>query len=208
MADGRVPPTAERTAAPARVPEGHRLSPERVRKIRSAFPVTQSWCTPVKTHPAETSPDRPGPLPGGLLGAVFSKIKTKGPRYVMVSVVNVIVGAGMLFVLQRWLRPTVANVVAVAIGAIPAYYMSRTWVWGKRGRSHWKKETLPFWSFTFAGLIMSTALISYVDNHTTNRLAILVAQLSAFGVLWVLRFFLLDKLFHVEIYEDDTPDED
>ncbi len=163
---------------------------------------------PVKTHPAETSPDSPGPLPGGLLGVIFSKIKTKGPRYVMVSVVNVIVGAGLLFVLQRWLRPTVANLVAVAIGAIPAYYMSRAWVWGKRGRSHWKKETLPFWSFTFAGLIMSTALISYVDNHTTNRLAILFAQLSAFGVLWVLRFFLLDKLFHVEIYEDDTPDED
>ena len=208
MADGRVPPTTGRTAAPARGLEGHRLSPERVRKIRSAFPVIQSWCTPVKTHPAETIPDSPGPLPGGLLGAVFSKIKTKGPRYVMVSVVNVIVGAGMLFVLQRWLRPTVANVVAVAIGAIPAYYMSRTWVWGKRGRSHWKKETLPFWSFTFAGLIMSTALISYVDDHTTNRLAILFAQLSAFGVLWVLRFFLLDKLFHVEIYEDDTPDED
>jgi len=163
----------------------------------------------VKTHPAETSPaGESGARPGGLLGVVLSKIKTKGPRYVMVSVVNVIVGASMLFVLQRWMRPTVANVVAVAIGAVPAFYMSRAWVWGKRGKSHLKKEIIPFWSFTIAGLIMSTALISFVDNHTTNRLAILFAQLCAFGILWVLRFFLLDKLFHVEIYEDDTPDDD
>lgn len=137
---------------------------------------------------------------------VFSKIKSKGPRYVMVSVVNVVVGAGMLFLLQKWMRPTYANIVSVAIGAVPAFYMSRAWVWGKRGKSGWKKEVLPFWVFTAAGLLMSTALISYVDNHTTNRILILVAQLSAFGVLWVLRFFLLDKLFHVEIYEDDTPD--
>ena len=60
--------------------------------------------------------------------------------------------------------------------------------------------------FTFAGLVLSTLLIAFVDNHTKNRLVILFAQLLAFGVLWVLRFFLLDKLFHVEIYEDDTPD--
>ncbi|MCU0311500.1 MAG: GtrA family protein [Acidimicrobiales bacterium] len=163
----------------------------------------------MKTHPAETSPSgESGPPTGGLLGAVFGKVRTKGPRYVMVSVVNVVIGAGLLFVLQRWMRPTFANIVSVGIGAVPAFYMSRAWVWGKRGRSHLKKEILPFWIFTFSGLVMSTAVIAYVDDHTSNRVAILAAQLATFGVLWVLRFFLLDKLFHVEIYEDDTPDED
>jgi putative flippase GtrA len=162
----------------------------------------------VTTQPiAETPADDPEAV-SGFVGVILRRIKTKGPRYVMVSVVNVVVGAGLLFLLQKWMRPTYANIISVAIGAIPAYYMSRAWVWGKRGKSHWKKEVLPFWVFTISGLVMSTALISYVDNHTTNRVAILVAQLSAFGVLWVLRFFLLDKLFHVEIYEDDTPDED
>lgn len=168
----------------------------------------RSGALTVKTQPvAETPANDPVPVPHGIVAAVLDRIKTKGPRYVMVSVVNVIVGAGMLFVLQKWMRPTVANVVSVAIGAVPAYYMSRAWVWGKRGKSHWKKEVLPFWIFTFAGLVMSTVLISFVDNHTTNRVAILIAQLFAFGILWVLRFFLLDKMFHVEIYEDDTPDE-
>jgi putative flippase GtrA len=162
----------------------------------------------VTTQPIADIPAGDPEAVPGIVGAILRRIRTKGPRYVMVSVVNVVVGAGLLFLLQKWMRPTYANVVSVAIGAIPAYYMSRAWVWGKRGKSHWKKEVLPFWVFTFSGLVMSTALISYVDNHTTNRVAILVAQLFAFGVLWVLRFFLLDKLFHVEIYEDDTPDED
>jgi putative flippase GtrA len=160
------------------------------------------------TQPAVIAAEEQLPQADGLVGVVFRKIRTKGPRYVMVSTVNVLVGAGLLFMLQKWMRPTFANITSVAIGAVPAYYMSRAWVWGKRGKSHWKKEVLPFWVFTFAGLVMSTAAIAYADNHTKNRLVILFVQLSAFGILWVLRFFLFDKLFHVEIYEDDTPDED
>jgi putative flippase GtrA len=144
----------------------------------------------------------------GLVGYVLALVRTKGLRYVGVSVVNVLFGGGLLLVFQHWMRPTFSNIVAVGISAVPAYYMNRAWVWGKRGRSHWKKEVLPFWSFTAAGLVLSTLAISFADEHTKSKLIILFVQLFAFGVLWVLRFFLLDKLFHVEVYEDDTPDED
>ena len=154
--------------------------------------------------PVETTPL---PEPRGIFGYVVGLIKTRGLRYVMVSVVNVLVGGGLLVVLQHWLRPTFANISAVSVSAVPAYYMNRAWVWGKRGKSHWRKEVLPFWSFTVAGLVLSTLAISIADEHTRNKLIILFVQLFAFGVLWVLRFFLLDKLFHVEVFEDDTPDE-
>ncbi len=149
----------------------------------------------------------PAPAPDGLVGYVVGLIRTKGLRYVMVSVVNVLVGGGLLVVLQHWMRPTFANICGVAISAIPAYYMNRAWVWGKRGKSHWKKEVMPFWLFTGAGLILSTLAISYADEHTQNKFIILFVQLFAFGVLWVVRFFVLDRLFHVEVFEDDTPDE-
>jgi putative flippase GtrA len=174
-----------------------------VRTQHTGVAPDQAATTAPAPHVATPLPDTSGPL-----GAIVARIRTKGLRYCMVSVVNVLLGAGLLYVLQRWMRPTFANITSVAIGAVPAYYMSRAWVWGKRGKSHWKKEVLPFWIFTGAGLILSTAAISFTDDHTKNRVAILFVQLSAFGVLWVLRFFLLDKLFHVEIYEDDTPDED
>jgi len=146
-------------------------------------------------------------LRSGIVGYILGLIRTRGLRYVMVSVVNVLVGGGLLVVLQHWLEPVQANVVAVGISAIPAYYMNRAWVWGKRGKSHWKKEVLPFWVFTGSGLVLSTIAIHFAQDHTDNRFAILFVQLCAFGVLWVARFFVLDRLFHVEVFEDDTPDE-
>ncbi len=149
----------------------------------------------------------PMPQPTGLVGYVVGLIRTKGLRYVMVSVVNVLVGGGLLVVLQHWMQPVYANITGVAISAVPAYYMNRAWVWGKRGKSHWKKEVLPFWVFTGAGLILSTLAIHFAQDHTDNKFVILFVQLCAFGVLWVIRFFVLDRLFHVEVFEDDTPDE-
>jgi putative flippase GtrA len=145
--------------------------------------------------------------PPGIVGYVVGLIRTKGLRYVLVSVVNVLVGGGLLVILQHWMDPVEANIVGVAVSAIPAYYMNRAWVWGKRGKSHWKKEVLPFWIFTGLGLLLSTVAIHFAQDHTTNRFVILFVQLCAFGVLWVVRFFVLDRLFHVEVFEDDTPDE-
>jgi putative flippase GtrA len=147
------------------------------------------------------------PSSSGVVAYVLGLIRTKGLRYVGVSVINVLVGGGLLVMLQHWMRPTFANICGVAISAVPAYYMNRAWVWGKRGKSHWKKEVLPFWVFTGAGLVFSTLAISYADEHTQNKFVILFVQLFAFGVLWVIRFFVLDRLFHVEVFEDDTPDE-
>jgi putative flippase GtrA len=159
------------------------------------------------------SPAATAPAPRhGIVGHVVGLIRTKGLRYVLVSVVNVLVGGGRLVVLQHWMDPVEANIVAVAISAVPAYYMNRAWVWGKRGKSHWKKEVMPFWIFTAAGLLLSTVAIHFAEDsfdktQTSGKFAILFVQLFAFGVLWVIRFFVLDKLFHVEVFEDDTPDE-
>jgi len=156
--------------------------------------------------PAAPSDATPAPPPG-IVGYVFGLIRTKGLRYVLVSVVNVLVGGGLLVILQHWMDPVEANICGVAVSAIPAYYMNRAWVWGKRGKSHWKKEVLPFWIFTGLGLLLSTIAIHFAQDHTDNRFVILFVQLCAFGVLWVVRFFVLDRLFHVEVFEDDTPDE-
>ena len=161
-----------------------------------------------REFPASSHTVTPLPETTGFLGGIISLIRTRGLRYALVAAVNVIVGQSLLLILQSHLAPSWANITAVAISAVPAYYMNRIWVWGKRGKSHWKKEVLPFWLFTFSGLILSTVAIWVVHRLTDAKLVINFVQLSAFGILWVIRFFVLDKLFHVEIYEDDTPDED
>lgn len=150
----------------------------------------------------------PMPESTGVIGHVVALIRSKGLRYSMVAAVNVIVGQGLLFALQHWWQPNVANVISVAVSSVPAYYMNRSWVWGKSGKSHMRKEVVPFWAFTIAGLVASTIAITFVQDHTSSKLLILFTQLFVFGVLWVVRFFVLDRLFHVEVFEDDTPDVD
>ena len=157
--------------------------------------------------PASSHTITPLPETKGLLGGIIHSIRTRGLRYALVAAVNVIVGQTLLLALQGAMGPSWANVLAVGLSSVPAYYMNRAWVWGKRGKSHWKKEVLPFWLFTIAGLVLSTVAIWLVHGITDSKLVINFIQLVAFGILWVVRFFVLDRLFHVEVFEDDTADE-
>jgi putative flippase GtrA len=136
-------------------------------------------------------------------------IRQKGPRYVGVSVINVIVGQGLLvfFHVVLHIGQTLSNVLAVSISAVPAYYLSRAWVWGRKGKSHFKTEVLPFWLFIAVGLVFSTIMVavgSRIAGVTGEDVANLSAiqkllpnllNMFAFGILWVLRFFLMEKLF-------------
>ena len=52
------------------------------------------------------------------------------------------------------------NVVAI----VPSYYLTRAWAWGKRGRSHWRKEVLPYWLMSFAGIAFSLLGATWVKQ--------------------------------------------
>lgn len=146
----------------------------------------------------------------------MATIKLKGLKYSMVSVFNVVFGQGMLFgLVHTGMNPTMANVIAVCISAVPAYYMSRIWVWGKRGKSELKREVLPFWIFVGIGLAVSTASVYIASNVfpapdgasilNLKKLLPNVANIGAFGVLWVVRFFWMDKAFHLDHHHGHGP---
>lgn len=136
------------------------------------------------------------------LRTAYEKVRSHGFRYSAVSVVNVVIGQGLLFVLVRvfessteWstdMAWTVANVLAVSLSAGPAYYLSRAWVWGKRGKSKLTREVLPFWGFALAGLVLSTIAVNLAANFTEVKIVANLANISAFGTLWVVKFFVLD----------------
>ena len=147
----------------------------------------------------------------------LASVKEKGLKYVGVSMVNVVVGQGLLLIFHAVLGwpQAAANALAVLISAVPAYYMSRAWVWGKSGKSHFKKEVLPFWIFVFIGLVFSTAMVA-LGAHLTDttgsgqnlalweKLLPNVLNAASFFVLWIIRFFLMEKLFaqHTELAEE------
>lgn len=123
-------------------------------------------------------------------------------RFGAVSAFNVILGQILLYgaqVLASW-QPVAANVFAVSIGAVPAYILSRYWVWEKRGKNHVMREVVPFWTLALIGFALSTAAVWYVDTRwSPTPLMINLTNLAAFGGVWLAKFVILDRvLFKTE----------
>ena len=103
-------------------------------------------------------------------------------RYCGVSVFNLFFGQSLLFFFHSILDwpGWIANITAVMISAVPAYLLSRHWVWGQRGRNSFKTEVLPFWSMAFLGLIISTVAVAIVDDRYDGALPV---QLASVGLV-------------------------
>lgn len=125
-------------------------------------------------------------------------------RYMIVSMMNVVLGEAVLGVSYLFLRwPVwVAAVTAVAVTTVPAYFVNRTWVWGKTGRSHWVKEVIPFWAVAAVYLVLSVAAARAAEvaaqrvtaSRPVQTAVIMSAILVASAVLWLVRYFVLDTL--------------
>jgi len=140
---------------------------------------------------------------------VIDLAKTKGRKpilYSLVSVISVVVSQIVLIVCHGVIGLTAAmsNVIAVAAGTVPSYSLNRRWVWGKSTKSHLWKEVVPFWVLSFIGLVFSTVVVSIVEDHNDSTAAIALANLAAFGVLWVGKFLLL----HYVLFKDHAPGDD
>ena len=107
-----------------------------------------------------------------------------------------------------------ANVTA----GIPSYFLNRQWVWGKSGRSHLWREVLPFWvmSLTGIGFALLTAQVArnfaeaHQLQHLTRTVLVVGANVSAFAIVWLLKFIVLNRLFaqiaDVELGGDEGDD--
>jgi len=123
-------------------------------------------------------------------------------RYSLVSVVSVIVSQIILFVAQFAWSARTSNIVAVCLSAVPSYQLNRAWAWGKTGRSHLMKEIVPFWGMCLLGLILSTWSADFAESHAASitsstlgqKLVVNLAALAAFGVLWVAKFIILNRV--------------
>ena len=137
-------------------------------------------------------------------------------RYTLVSVISVVfsqIVLGTTYYLFHWTAKT-SNIVACCLATVPSYYLNRSWAWGKSGKSHLLKEVAPFWSLALLGLAFSTWAADFAESHAKDftdarslqALIVMAAALSAFGVLWVGKFFLLNKVLfahHPEELEEN-----
>ena len=153
--------------------------------------------------------------PSGLMAQTRTPTGQKLVKYAMVSIISVIVGQALLLfalTILDW-RAAPSNLFAVAVSSIPAYYLNRAWAWGKTGKSHLMKEIVPFWSLALLGLVLSTWAADFAEtnaHHLTSsdlgaRLIVNAAALAAFGVLWVGKFFIFNRLMFAHQPEPSLP---
>lgn len=116
-------------------------------------------------------------------------------RFGWVSVMNIAITQTLLQCFYRFtsLGAAWSNILAVGLSAIPGFLVMRRWVWGKVGNHSVTREIIPFWAYTFAGLALSTIAVAYVEDRWESALAVSLANIGAFGVLWVTKFLLLDR---------------
>ena len=134
-------------------------------------------------------------------------------RYAMVSVVSTAVSFGILGVvfgaLHLW-GEVASTFVANTVATVPAYYLNRRWVWGKSGRSHLMKEMVPFWAMSALGIVVSiggAAVARHIGiqhdlSHRQQTVIVLAANLVSFGVFYVLKYLVFNRLFQTHMLED------
>jgi hypothetical protein len=68
-------------------------------------------------------------------------------------------------------------------------------VWGKNPGDHSvSREVGPFWVMTILGFMISSIIVWSVSQFTDRLPLILLAQMASFGILWLLKFAILEKV--------------
>ncbi len=134
-------------------------------------------------------------------------------RYTMVSAISTAVSFVVLAlvygVLRLWTEVP-STVFANAVATFPSYWLNRTWAWGKTGRSHLTKEVAPFWAMSAAGIafsIIGASVARHIGQryhlpHLEQTVIVLVANVMSFGIFWVLKLMVFNRVFKVSELEE------
>lgn len=98
---------------------------------------------------------------------------------------------------------TVASVAAWLAGAIPNYWINRTWTWRRRGMPSLRRELIPYAAIVFGTLGLAIAATAGGDSLLRDAgvsaaaRTILVGGIyfGVYAVMFIIRFFLFDRIF-------------
>jgi putative flippase GtrA len=122
-------------------------------------------------------------------------------KYSAASAVGVGVAVPVLAIAYGPLGWLAANLLSVTCGSVPNYLINRRWTWHQTGKNRLWGEVVPFWVMSVLGMILSLFAVSYADQRWGTKLSVVVAQLAGFGVLWLAKFLILDKVMWKIVHE-------
>ena len=130
-------------------------------------------------------------------------------RYTASSVITTGVSFGaIVFFYGLKIIPGViwATLVGNVIATVPSYHLNRLWAWGKRGKSAFRKEIVPYWSLAFAGIAFSqigafsarAVVRAHHWSHLANTGLVAGINLVCFAIFWVLKLLVFNRIFHFD----------
>jgi putative flippase GtrA len=99
--------------------------------------------------------------------------------------------------------PAVASVLAFLAGAIPNYFLNRSWVWKRRGRIEIRDELVPYILVSAASLIIAALVTTIASGiappgHAAQTLFVAVAYFVTYAALFVAKFAVYHRFIFAE----------
>lgn len=139
------------------------------------------------------------------LRQVRTGLSVKVLRYGAGSVLATVCSQSTFLIVYGPLRAstTVSSVLAWFAGAIPNYWVNRTWTWGRRGRPSFRRELLPYAAIILGTLVLAilatAAMAALLDgtsvSHGLRTVLVSGTYFLVYAVMFVFRFLLFDRLF-------------
>lgn len=93
-----------------------------------------------------------------------------------------------------------SSVAASVAGIIPGYWLNRTWTWGRRHRSDFWREVVPYWATSVASAVFAALAIGAVNDATMSYSRGLRTVMNAatymavYGLIFIGKYLLFDRL--------------
>jgi putative flippase GtrA len=160
--------------------------------------------------------------PSGLMEHARTDEGRKQLRYAGISVVFVPLGQVLIQIFALFIHNrhgdgnfTAASLISAAILTFPNFYCNKRWVWRDVKSDNLRTQIVVFWTAAMLGVGLATLLTYWVEEMTKGKahlfqsLCVFAAQIVGFGVVWVGRYFILDKwLFKVTHHGEEPTEEE
>lgn len=98
---------------------------------------------------------------------------------------------------------TWASIIGWLAGAVPNYVLNRSWAWGLRGKPSLRRELLPYIAIVLITLALAVVMTGLADrvvetmdvSDLARTLIVGAVFLAVYAIVFILRFFLFDRLF-------------
>jgi putative flippase GtrA len=134
--------------------------------------------------------------------------RKKWLRYGAVSAIAIAVSFSTFTACYRFfgMGEVVSQTIAVLVSTIPAYVLSRRWIWSLGGSGSVKAEIIPFWVLSLLQFLVSLAVVAVagnfirprVDSHDVRTALLLLVNLGTYGSMWVAKFFFLNRILFAD----------